>query len=165
MSILANLLIRPMHIDDYEQVATLWQHIDGFYIRSIDDSKDGIARFLARNPNTSVVAVIKDNESGAERVVGSILCGHDGRYGSLYHVCVHKDFRQMGIGSQMVEAALNALKKEQISSISLIAFSENTIGNAFWKKQGWASKPNANRYEFSLNPANISHKIHDPNPK
>lgn len=165
MSILANLLIRPMHIDDYEQVATLWQHIDGFYIRSIDDSKDGIARFLARNPNTSVVAVIKDNDSGAERVIGSILCGHDGRYGSLYHVCVHKDFRQMGIGSQMVEAALNALKKEQISSISLIAFSENTIGNAFWKKQGWASKPNANRYEFSLNPANISHKIHDPNPK
>lgn len=79
MSILANLLIRPMHIDDYEQVATLWQHIDGFYIRSIDDSKDGIARFLARNPNTSVVAVIKDNESSAERVIGSILCGHDGR--------------------------------------------------------------------------------------
>lgn len=162
--ILANLHIRPMRLDDYEQVAMLWQQIEEFYIRSIDDSKEGVARFLTRNPNTSVVAVLKD-EDQKEWIIGSILCGHDGRYGSLYHVCVHKDFRQMGIGSRMVEAALNALKKEQISSISLIAFSENIIGNTFWKKQGWASKPNANRYEFSLNPANISHKIDSPNPK
>lgn len=174
------ITIRPMRIEDYEQVAQLWSEIDGFYIRSIDDSREGIERFLKRNPNTSVVATIHEyrehqeraessvdsssqsrqnlTKSADERVIGSILCGHDGRYGSLYHVCVHRDFRKRGIGSRMVQAALNALKTEQISSISLIAFSENLIGNAFWRKQGWIQKPNANRYEFSLNSANTMHK-------
>ena len=182
-----SITIRPMRIEDYERVARLWEEIDGFYIRSIDDSREGIARFLTRNPNTSVVATIQEAASGElaaessadsgldsptkskpklhqnhqrmqERIIGSILCGHDGRYGSLYHVCVHRDFRKRGIGSRMVQAALEALKYEQISSISLIAFSENLIGNAFWRKQGWIQKPNANRYEFSLNSANTMHK-------
>lgn len=188
-----SITIRPMRIEDYERVARLWEEIDGFYIRSIDDSREGIARFLMRNPNTSVVATIQipasrdstlessmdsrtdttanpapesrqNNQSAQERIIGSILCGHDGRYGSLYHVCVHKDFRKQGIGSRMVQAALEALKREQISSISLIAFSENLIGNAFWRKQGWIQKPNANRYEFSLNSANTMHKTtpHEP---
>lgn len=154
---LDTLQIRTMSIGDYDGVFELWRGIEGFYIRSIDDSREGIARFLARNPHTSVIACIKRGKQ--EQVIGSILCGHDGRYGSLYHVCVHRDYRKQGIGTQMVSRALEALKKEHISSISLIAFSENLIGNAFWKKQGWDSKPNANRYEFSLNRDNTSTKI------
>ena len=72
--------IRPMTIEDYEEVYALWTHIRGFGIRSIDDSKEDIARFLERNPNTSAVAVCDD------KIVGNILCGHDGRQGSFYHV-------------------------------------------------------------------------------
>ena len=45
-----------MTIDDYDRVAALWAGIKGFGIRSIDDSREGIERFLRRNPNTSVVA-------------------------------------------------------------------------------------------------------------
>ena len=74
--------IRVMTIDDYDEVYSLWQTIHGFGIRSIDDSRDGVLRFLKRNPTTSVVAV----EDG--KIVGAILCGHDGRRGCLYHVCV-----------------------------------------------------------------------------
>ena len=75
-------MIRVMTIDDYEQVRSLWMQIKGFAIRSIDDSREGVWRFLERNPNTSVVAV-ED-----KKVVGAILCGHDGRRGCPYHVCV-----------------------------------------------------------------------------
>ena len=75
-------MVRLMTIEDYEEVHALWMKIKGFAIRSIDDSREGVERFLRRNPTTSVVAV----EDG--RIVGAILCGHDGRQGCLYHVCV-----------------------------------------------------------------------------
>ena len=84
--------LRVMQVEDYENVYNLWMTIDGFGIRSIDDSKEGVARFLKRNPTTSVVAE-KDGQ-----IVGAILCGHDGRRGCLYHVCVHKEYRKHGIG-------------------------------------------------------------------
>ena len=70
-------MIRTMTIEDYDEVYSLWTKIRGFGLRSVDDSREGIARFLKRNPTTSVVAV----EDG--KVVGSILCGHDGRRGCL----------------------------------------------------------------------------------
>lgn len=165
-----------MSIDDYEAVANLWVHIEGFYIRSVDDSREGIERFLKRNPNLSVVAEMggkKDRQEGdlvlgslalqsnasRPKIVGSILCGHDGRYGSIYHACVHKDFRLQGIGKSMVAYALEGFKRECITSIALIAFSENLIGNAFWKTQGWDLRTNANRYELSLNTQNTLAKI------
>ena len=102
-------MVRIMTIEDYEGVYALWKKIKGFGIRSIDDSKEGVARFLKRNPTTSVVAE-KDG-----RIVGSILCGHDGRRGCLYHVCVDEDYRRHGIGKRMVVFAMKALKEEKIN--------------------------------------------------
>ena len=75
-----NMTIRTMTIADYDEVYALWKSIRGFAMRSLDDSREGVERFLKRNPGCSVVA-LED-----ERVVGSILCGHDGRRGCLYHV-------------------------------------------------------------------------------
>ena len=97
-----------MTIDDYEEVYALWKKIKGFGIRSIDDSRDGVERFLKRNPTTSVVA----EEDG--RIVGSILCGHDGRRGCFYHVCVEEAYRKHGIGRQMVAASMRALQAEAV---------------------------------------------------
>ena len=139
-----------MTIDDYEQVYALWKQIHGFGIRSVDDSKEGIARFLKRNPDTSVVAV----EDG--KIVGAILCGHDGRRGCMYHVCVDADYRMRGIGKSMVVFAMEALKKEKISKVSLIAFTKNDIGNAFWKEIGWTKRLDLNYYDFTLNEENIT---------
>ena len=124
-------MIRTMTAGDYEGVYSLWMSIKGFAMRSIDDSKEGVERFLTRNPGTSVVAL----EDG--KIVGAILCGHDGRRGCMYHVCVHEDYRMKGIGKAMVVFAMEALKKEKISKISLIAFTKNDVGNAFWNRIGW----------------------------
>lgn len=138
-----------MTIDDYENVHSLWMTIKGFAIRSIDDSKEGVERFLRRNPSTSVVA----EEDGM--IVGAILCGHDGRRGCLYHVCVHPDYRLRGIGKSMVVFCMKALKDEHISKVSLIAFTANDIGNAFWKTIGWTKREDLNYYDFVLNSDNI----------
>lgn len=143
-------MVRVMTMEDYDQVRELWNSIKGFGIRSVDDSREGVERFLKRNPTTSVVAI----EDG--RVVGAILCGHDGRRGCMYHVCVHKDYRMRGIGKSMVVFAMEALKEEQINKVSLIAFTKNDIGNAFWKEIGWTKREDLNYYDFTLNEKNIT---------
>ncbi|MCM1087718.1 MAG: GNAT family N-acetyltransferase [Muribaculaceae bacterium] len=143
-------MIRTMTIEDYDEVRSLWLSIKGFGIRSVDDSREGVEAFLKRNPLTSVV----DIEDG--KVVGSILCGHDGRRGCLYHVCVAKDYRMRGIGKAMVVFCMNALKKENINKVSLIAFTKNDIGNAFWRRIGWTKREDLNYYDFTLNEDNIT---------
>ena len=142
--------IRVMEAKDYDGEKNLWMTIKGFGIRSLDDSREGVERFLKRNPTTSVVA----EEDG--KIVGAILCGHDGRRGCLYHVCVEKDYRMKGIGKSMVVFCMEALKKEQINKVSLIAFTQNDIGNAFWKQIGWTKREDLNYYDFTLNEKNIT---------
>lgn len=143
-------MVRVMTMEDYEEVYGLWKKIRGFGIRSMDDSKEGIARFLDRNPTTSVVAI----EDG--KIVGAILCGHDGRRGCLYHVCVDPGYSMRGIGKSMVVSAMEALKAEQINKVSLIAFTKNDVGNAFWKEIGWTKRQDLNYYDFALNEKNIT---------
>ena len=142
-------MIRVMKIEDYPQVHELWMRIKGFAIRSIDDSEEGVSLFLKRNPTTSVVSI----EDG--KVVGTILCGHDGRRGCMYHVCVDPDYRRRGIGKEMVVFAMNRLREEKISKVSLIAFTQNDIGNAFWRQIGWTKREDLNYYDFTLNEENI----------
>ena len=125
--------IRVMTLEDYDEVYALWMGIHGFGIRSIDDSKEGVERFLKRNPTTSMVAVADG------KIVGAILCGHDGRRGCLYHVCVHEDYRKNGIGKAMA-----------------VACKSNELGNHFWKDAGWCFREDLNYYDFTLNEANIT---------
>ena len=143
-------MIRVMKAADYEQVYALWKKIRGFGIRSIDDSREGVERFLKRNHNTSIVAEIDG------KIVGSILCGHDGRRGCFYHVCVDEAYRRHGIGKSMVVMAMQALKDEHINKVSLIAFTRNDIGNAFWNTIGWTKREDLNYYDFTLNEENIT---------
>lgn len=147
-----DFLVRIMKEEDYEAVHDLWMDIEGLGIRSIDDSKEGVIRFLRRNPTTSVVA--EDKATG--RIIGAILCGHDGRIGTLYHVCVEKEFRRHGVGRSMAVFAMKALQEEQITKVSLIAFRKNGGGNAFWKSVGWTLREDLNYYDFVLNEENIT---------
>lgn len=140
--------IRAMTIDDYEEVYALWMEIRGFAMRSIDDAKEGVERFVRRNPTTSMVAVSDG------KIVGAILCGHDGRRGCLYHVCVKESYRKHGIGQKMVEACLAALKEEHINKVNLIAFKNNEVGNRFWQGLGWTFREDVNYYECVLNENN-----------
>ena len=144
-----DIIIREMMPEDYDGVYQLWMSIKGFGIRSIDDSREGVERFLKRNPTTSVVAV----QNG--HIVGDILCGHDGRTGYFYHVCVSEKYRKHGVGYRMVGACMKALEKEHISKVSLIAFTKNDVGNAFWRRVGWTKREDLNYYDFVLNKENI----------
>ena len=145
--------IMPMTEDDYDDVWALWMTIRGFGIRALDDSREDIQRFIRRNPTTSVVARMDG------RIVGSILCGSDGRQGALYHVCVAREYRRRGIGTHMVGYCMHQLRLMGINKVSLIAFTSNDAGNAFWKQIGWTRKSDVNYYEFVLNEQNITRFI------
>ena len=123
--------IRKMIIDDYEDVYNLWISTPGMGLNNIDDSKEGIDKFLKRNPNTCFIAKIK------EIVVGVILCGHDGRRGYIYHTAVDINNRKKGIGELLVNYALEALKTEGINKVALVVFSNNDVGNSFWENRGF----------------------------
>ena len=149
---MSEALILPMREEDYDDVRALWMTIRGFGIRALDDSREDVVRFIRRNPTTSVVARMDG------RIVGSILCGSDGRQGALYHVCVAREYRRRGIGTRMVGHCMARLREMGINKVSLIAFSSNDVGNAFWRQIGW-KKCDVNYYEFILNEKNITRFI------
>jgi len=119
---------------DYEGVYNLWISCPGVGLNPVDDSKDGITRFLLRNPNTCFVA---ENENG---IIGSIMAGNDGRRGYIYHTAVLPSCRKTGIASALTDAALDALGREGIVKVALVVFSDNEGGNAFWEKSGFTSR-------------------------
>ena len=138
-----------MRASDYDAVRSLWMTIKGFAIRSMDDSREGVDKFIERNPGFSTVAI----EDG--QIVGAILCGHDGRRATLYHVCVAESYRKRGIGKAMVVRCMEELQKDGINKVALIAFTHNDVGNAFWKEIGWTEREDLNYYDFTLNTENI----------
>ena len=136
--------IRTMTIADYEKVYALWMSCKNMGFNDIDDSKEGIARFLERNPNTSFVAIENDE------LQGIILGGHDGRRGYIYHMSVAENHRKKGIGSALVEKCLESFKNEKISKVALLVFKYNETGNAFWEKQGFILREDINYRNISL---------------
>ena len=126
--------IRNMRLDDYDSVYALWLSCPGMGLNNLDDSQAGIAKYLARNPDTCFVAV----EQGC--MIGAILTGHDGRRGSISHTAVSPAHQRQGVGTLLVNAALNALKEQGIHKVNLVAFARNEKGNAFWEKMGFTQR-------------------------
>ena len=123
--------IRLMEIGDFSACYDLWLRTPGMGLNNIDDSPEGIDRYLRRNPNTCFVA----EEEG--RIVGVILAGHDGRRGHISHTAVDGAFQRRGIGRQLVEHVMAAMEREGIIKVNLVVFSHNEKGNAFWESLGF----------------------------
>lgn len=125
--------IRLMKIEDYDNVYSLWLSCKGMGLNDLDDSREGIARFLERNPETCFVA----DDGG---VVGVIMAGNDGRRGYIYHTAVRENMRGQGIAAALVNATLDGLKKCGINKAALVVFDRNILGNSFWEKMGFSQR-------------------------
>lgn len=126
--------IRTMRLADYDAVYALWLSCRGMGLNHLDDSREGVKKYLNRNPDTCFVA----QEDG--KIVGVIMAGNDGRRGYIHHTAVHPSYRRQGIAESLVESTLSALKKEGIHKVALVAFRKNEDGNAFWEKQGFTER-------------------------
>lgn len=140
--------IRLMTTEDYNEVYKLWTNTNGMGMRSLDDSFEGIAKFIKRNPKTNYVAYDEN------KIIGVILCGHDGRRGYIYHTAVNPDYRKSGIGKALVKSVIHALKKEEINKVALVAFAANDLGNKFWQALGFEKRDDLVYRNTSINENN-----------
>ena len=136
--------LRPMALSDWPALEALWTRTPGIGLRYPDDTAEGLARYLLRNPTSSFVA-----DMGGE-IVGSVLAGHDGRRGYLYHVAVSPDNRRRGIGRALVMSALDALRAEGIQKAGLVVFQQNEQANPFWEALGWTHRNDLMYRDHSL---------------
>lgn len=128
------MIIRKMTMGDYDEAFEMWLQAGKSGIRSLEDSREGIGRFLERNPDTSFIAEIDG------RVVGVLMCGHDGRRGYIYHTAVRDTSRSRTIGRALLEAMDKAMRELQISKVGLLVDVANDGGSLFWEQQGWTRR-------------------------
>ena len=126
--------IRVMSITDYDGVYNLWINTPGMGLNSTDDSREGIEKYLKRNPTSSFVAECDGI------IVGVIMAGHDGRRGYIHHTAVLPEYRNQGIAKRLADSAMDALDKEGINKVALVAFKKNDIGNGFWENIGFIDR-------------------------
>lgn len=127
--------VRIMKPEDYPAVYGLWRNTPGMGLNTKDDSREGIEKYLRRNPTTCFVA-----EDASEAIIGAILSGHDGRRGYISHTAVSFAHRGKGIGKALVQSAMEALDQEGIAKVALVVFKRNAVGNAFWEGQGFTER-------------------------
>lgn len=118
----------------YSDVYELWLSCRGMGLNNLDDSEQGINKFLQRNPDTCFVA-LQD-----EKVVGVIMAGSDGRRGYIYHTAVNPQYRKRGIATALVETVMQAMKNIGINKVALVVFEHNEGGNKFWEKLGFTER-------------------------
>lgn len=126
---MAKATIRAMRLADYARVRAIWKKTEGMCLEP-DDSLDGIRLYLARNKGLCFVAV------AGRRVVGAVLCGHDGRRAILRHLAVVPAHRRMGIGRALVSRSLAALGAQGISRCNLFVMKDNPLGLRYWEGLG-----------------------------
>ncbi|WP_338113315.1 GNAT family N-acetyltransferase [Paenibacillus artemisiicola] len=127
------LTYREMTMDDYDASFALWAATPGMVL-SASDERGQLAAFLARNPGFSFVCA----EGG--RLAGTVLCGHDGRRGFLYHAAVTSDMRGRGIGGTLARLALAKLRAAGIGKCHLFVLADNEPGQGFWARTGWEKR-------------------------
>ena len=142
----SHIVLRVMKLDDLNGAIQLWRQTKGVIIRDYDDSPEGIARFIHRNPKTTLV-LEQDGE-----IVGTLLCGNDGRRGFLYHFVVREDLRNHGLGSMMLNEVYRQLREDGIAKGGLVALQSNESGFRFWQNRGWSKRNDLFYLDFPLCP-------------
>ncbi len=130
---MSGFTIREMTILDYEVSYELLSITSGIRLNE-SDNKENIKIFLDRNPGMSFVS-----ETGG-KVIGTVLCGHDGRRGFIYHLAVDPAFRMKGVGKKLIDKAIKNLGKKGILRCHLFVVKDNELGQTFWNKTGWTKR-------------------------
>ncbi|MBQ3692572.1 MAG: GNAT family N-acetyltransferase [Clostridia bacterium] len=125
--------IRPMKIEDYDEIFAMWQ-ITTKRALSDADSRENIGFYLNRNPGMSQVALVNG------KIVGTVLCGHDGRRGFIHHMAVAEEYRRHNIAKRMAQTALDALEKDGIKKTHIFCYTNNNLGQSFWTALGWQKR-------------------------
>ena len=126
--------IVEISVGNFEELIALWQAAAGVGLDRDSDTKERIATYLRRNPGLSFAAW----DGG--RIVGAVLCGHDGRRGYMHHLAVAEAWRGRGIGRALVEKAISRLQMMGVRKCNIFLYADNTGGYGFWRRMGWIER-------------------------
>ena len=127
--------IIPMTVEHVPEVIELWNATEGLILTYSDNAGD-LARYFTDNMEMSHIAACEG------RIIGAVLCGHDGRRGYLHHLAVASDHRGQGTGRALVDACLSKLMAAGIQQCNLFVVDDNESGKQFWRDKGWSEWPN-----------------------
>ncbi len=142
-----DISFRKVELTDFDGIFELWNTVPETKraLNPVDDSFEGFSRYVNRNPSTCFVALCN------EKIIATILAGHDGRRGIVHHLCVNPEFQRKGIAGTLVKMAETALKNEGIQKAFGLVFKDNDKANSFWQKLGYTARTNLNYRNKSLN--------------
>jgi ribosomal protein S18 acetylase RimI-like enzyme len=121
---------REFRIEDYNPAVELWNRVEGLDVAEGDD-RETVRRFLERNPSLSRIAA-----DGA-KIVGAVLCGHDGRRGYIYHLAIDPEYHGRGLGRRLIDECLAGLKRAGLERANILVAKDNPRGLEFWRRCGW----------------------------
>jgi len=121
---------RTMEIADYDAMIALWRRIEGLVLSDADE-REAIEAYLKRNEGMSFVCEAEG------KLAGTMMCGHDGRRGFIYHAAVDPDYRGRGIARRLAEMSLDKLREAGIDVCHLFVLEDNDAGDRFWTAAGW----------------------------
>ena len=136
------MIMREMTIDDHESLLELFSKTPGVTVREAD-SREATKSYLLRNPGLNYVAL------DGERIIGCVMCGHDGRRGYLQHLVVSDQHRKSGIGQSLFKKCIDSLEKIGIVKTHIFVFKNNDLANTFWSKRGWQLREDLNMYSYN----------------
>ena len=140
-----SVIIRPMVEEDVKSVLALWKSTDGIYLHSKwEDTFEGITQYISRNPDLSAVAVT------GNKIVGAVLCGHEGRRGLIHHLAVDKAYRGKGIGKKLLQICIDKLKQLNIKKCLTFVLKDNSEALSFWDHCEWKREEIAYIYSKQL---------------
>jgi ribosomal protein S18 acetylase RimI-like enzyme len=135
--------LRNFRINNYPEVVRLWRRTEGVGLNE-SDTRPAIAAFLRRNPGLSFVALHQG------KIIGAVLCGHDGRRGYLHHLAVANRYRRQGLGLRLVTACLDRLRAADIHKCNIFVFAGHTAGMSFWKHNDWKLRADLRMMQIQL---------------
>jgi len=141
--------MRALRGDDHAAFLALWAVCDGVEIRTWEDAAD-LARLIERNPSLCCVAEV------AGSMVSTLLCGHHGWRGWLYHLEVNPAFRRLGIANSMVNRAMMELSKVGVRRVHTLVLSGNRDAMQFWSASGWRQREDLSMVSIEFSAATLN---------
>jgi ribosomal protein S18 acetylase RimI-like enzyme len=123
--------LREFTLADYDSVYALWQNAGPGIGIGRSDTREEIAKKLARDPDLFILAV------ESHQVIGTVIGGFDGRRGLIYHLTVDCLYRQRGIGSLLMQEIERRLVAKGCLRCYLLVKDDAREVIEFYRRQGW----------------------------